>query len=437
MDTARLKQAAALAVAISTLHGPARAETPAAPAKATRAVADFSKCDKPVWPQEALRREQQGTVTMAFKIGEDGTVVESKVNKSSGYPLLDEAARFGLAKCKFKPGTVGGQPTTTWMQMQYKWVLDLPEKDPALQAAFAEALAAAEGGDPQAQYKVAELIRTGKGVKHDDAQAMAWLKRAAETGYAEAQFMLGSYYLAGKGSEADVALAHPLLMKAAEQGHAMAMMAVGGQYMTGKGVERDPAQGYAWVRKAADAGLPIAYTGLASMYFGGVGVARDPDEAQRMLRRGAELGEQTALQGLGMELLRSQSPRDQAEALPLLEKAAAKGSPVVQYLLGNAYAEGKGTEADTAVAAEWYRKAAAQSYPVAQFALGGMMEQGSGARKDEAEALRLYELAAQRGYLPAVQRMLKVAERGELGRPVDVAAAAQWRAQLSGLSGKK
>ena len=437
MDTARLKQAAALAVAISALHGAACADTAAAPAKATRAVADFSKCDKPAWPQEALRREQQGTVTMAFKIGEDGSVVESKVTKSSGYPLLDEAARFGIAKCLFKPGTVDGKPQAAWMQMQYKWTLDQPEKDPALQAAFAEALAAAEGGDPQAQFKVAELIRTGKGVKHDDAQAMAWLKRAAETGFAEAQFMLGGYYLSGKGGEAGVALAHPLLLKAAEQGHAMAMMAVGGQYMTGKGVARDPERAYAWVRKAADAGLPIAYTGLASMYFGGVGVARDPDEALRMLRRGAELGEPSALQGLAAELLRSQSPRDQAEALPLLEKAAAKGSPVVQYLLGNAYAEGKGVEPDPVAAAEWFRKAAAQSYMAAQFALAGLMEQGNGIRKDEAEALRLYELAAQRGYPPAVQRLVKVSERGELGRPVDVAAAEQWRAKLGSVSSKK
>lgn len=437
MDTARLKQAAALAVAISVLHGAARADTASAPAKATRAVADFSQCDKPAWPQEALRREQQGTVTMAFKIGEDGSVVESKVTKSSGYPLLDEAARFGIAKCIFKPGTVDGKPQAAWMQMQYKWTLDQPEKNPALQAAFAEALAAAEGGDPQAQFKVAELIRTGKGVKHDDARAMAWLKRAAETGYAEAQFMLGSYYLTGKGGEAGLPLAHPLLLEAAEQGHAMAMMALGGQYITGKGVDKDAERGYAWVHKAADAGLPMAYTALASMYFAGAGVARDPDEALRMLRRGAELGDATAQQAAGVELLRSQSPRDQAEALPMLEKAAAKGSPVVQYWLGHAYAVGKGTEADPVVAAEWLRKSAAQSYMPAQFALAGLIEQGNGVRKDEAEALRLYELAARYSYPPAVQRLVTVSERGELGRPVDVAAAERWRAKLAAASAKK
>ena len=78
----------------------------AADASRTAAVADFSSCAKPEWPKESLRLEQRGRVTLAFLIGADGTVNDAKVVNSSGYPLLDEAAREGIRKCRFKPASV-------------------------------------------------------------------------------------------------------------------------------------------------------------------------------------------------------------------------------------------------------------------------------------------------------------------------------------------
>lgn len=94
-----------------------------APLPPTKALADFNSCSKPVWPQASLRNEQQGTVLLGFKISADGRVEESNVNKSSGFPLLDEAAREGISKCHFKPATQGGKPVESWMQMQYVWTL--------------------------------------------------------------------------------------------------------------------------------------------------------------------------------------------------------------------------------------------------------------------------------------------------------------------------
>ena len=369
-------------LALAGLHGAAHAQAGGPPVDA-----ELSQCAKPVWPVESLRRGQQGTVTMAFKIGADGSVEESKVVTSSGHPMLDEAARFGIAKCQFKPGTAGGKPASPWRQMQYVWTLDHSARDPALQAVFAETRAAAEAGDVEAQLKLGELYQTGGGVQRDAAQARAWLAKAA-------------------------------------------------QYSSGKGVGKDSAQAFAWLQKAADAGVPNAFAGLAWMYRSGQGVERNREESLRLLRRGAELGDPDATHMLGMELYHSHSPRDHAEALPLLAQAAGKNSPQAQAMLGRAYREGRGVPEDAVEAAEWFRKAAAQSFVEAQFALAEMLEQGNGVRKDEAEALRLYELAAGRGWAPALRRMAVVAERGELGRPVDAAAAAQWRARLPAVSAK-
>lgn len=87
------------------------------------AVANFASCAKPHYPRESLRYEHTGTVTLNFKISANGKVEDSNIMKSSGYPLLDEAAREGISKCQFMPATQGGKPVPAWMHMQYVWTL--------------------------------------------------------------------------------------------------------------------------------------------------------------------------------------------------------------------------------------------------------------------------------------------------------------------------
>ena len=48
-------------------------------------------------------------MTLGFPVGADGTLKDSKVKKSSGHADLDEAARSGIFKCKFKPATQAGR----------------------------------------------------------------------------------------------------------------------------------------------------------------------------------------------------------------------------------------------------------------------------------------------------------------------------------------
>jgi periplasmic protein TonB len=100
------------------------APSPPAPAVHTSAVADVSACAKPRYPESSLSDEEQGTVTLAFLIGADGTVLDSRVEKSSGSRALDSAARNALSLCKFKPATTDGKPEQSWTRMQYAWKLE-------------------------------------------------------------------------------------------------------------------------------------------------------------------------------------------------------------------------------------------------------------------------------------------------------------------------
>ena len=108
---------------------PAIAAAPAAPARAappTRTPASVSaaQCEKPDYPTASRRMEEEGTVSMRFLVGVDGKVIQSEIEKSSGFKRLDEAARAGLSKCRFQPATVDGRPEQAWASMKYTWRLE-------------------------------------------------------------------------------------------------------------------------------------------------------------------------------------------------------------------------------------------------------------------------------------------------------------------------
>ena len=89
----------------------------------TPASFDAKTC-KAEYPKASLMNEEQGTVSMSFLVKADGTVADSKVEKSSGFKNLDKAAIKALSACKFKPGTKDGQPAETWTKVDYAWKLD-------------------------------------------------------------------------------------------------------------------------------------------------------------------------------------------------------------------------------------------------------------------------------------------------------------------------
>ena len=100
--------------------------TPPAPRAPVRTppVVQAASCDKPEYPPASRRANETGTVLLSFLIDESGKIVESKVERSSGYRRLDEAARAGLELCKFRPATVDGKPTRAWARIEYVWTLE-------------------------------------------------------------------------------------------------------------------------------------------------------------------------------------------------------------------------------------------------------------------------------------------------------------------------
>lgn len=110
------KSAFVAALVLSSIAGAAvAAEVPAS--------FDPKSC-KVEYPKASLMNEEQGTTSMSFLISADGSVSDSKLDKSSGFKGLDKAAIKSLSACKFKPGSKDGAPAQTWTKVDYAWKLD-------------------------------------------------------------------------------------------------------------------------------------------------------------------------------------------------------------------------------------------------------------------------------------------------------------------------
>jgi periplasmic protein TonB len=77
----------------------------------------------PDYPRRAMQRNQQGTVFLEVLVNSRGRVEEIKVAESSGYSILDRAARDAVRDWVFKPGRKAGRPVDTWVRLPVRFEL--------------------------------------------------------------------------------------------------------------------------------------------------------------------------------------------------------------------------------------------------------------------------------------------------------------------------
>jgi len=58
-----------------------------------------------------VRKQQEGRVVLLADVRADGTVEKVRVESSSGFPLLDDAAIDALERWRFKPRVANGKAT--------------------------------------------------------------------------------------------------------------------------------------------------------------------------------------------------------------------------------------------------------------------------------------------------------------------------------------
>ncbi len=82
--------------------------------------------DKPPleYPLKARQEGWEGTVTLRFEMLTNGTIGSIEVAKSSGYPILDAAARNALKQWRHRPPSSQDQPETQWATLDFNFTLD-------------------------------------------------------------------------------------------------------------------------------------------------------------------------------------------------------------------------------------------------------------------------------------------------------------------------
>jgi protein TonB len=80
--------------------------------------------DKPSYPPASVRAKEQGSTTLEVCVSASGRVTDARLQTSSGFSRLDDAALVWVRQARFTPGTRDGARTAMCgRQVTYQWRL--------------------------------------------------------------------------------------------------------------------------------------------------------------------------------------------------------------------------------------------------------------------------------------------------------------------------
>jgi TPR repeat protein len=185
----------------------------------------------------------------------------------------------------------------------------------------------ANTGNHKAQFELANLFLSGKGVVKSPKQAVLWLKKAANGGVAPAQYNLGLLYETGSGVKKSPAAAIGWYRKAADKGHARAQHNLGTLYAQGKGIPKDYKQAAHWFKKGTENGLADSMHSLGLMYEHGLGVVKSGKTATAYYNKALSAGSAEAAKKLKQSKFAANKSATQTEIAKVISMTPAAGSP--------------------------------------------------------------------------------------------------------------
>lgn len=276
----------------------------------------------------------------------------------------------------------------------------------------------AAGGEADAQYKLAQSLRDGSGMKKDTAEAAYWFALASANGVKGAAADLARLYEQGGELKRDLAKAALWWFRAAEQGDEEAKAHFLAMVLDGEAQDVGGATGIAWLEELAATGRTEAMQALGNAYEHGLGIPEDEDKARHWYQQAAFAGDAEAKFRLGQMLLAEPGAWRLIYKEPERE---AKNTERGKYYPTKAAAEQVGGEERTAdpvrpgmVEAEnWLRDAARQGHAEAQYTLGMAFLNGMELPFNLFEALHWLSAAAYNGHGDALLQLADLAEKGQ------------------------
>ena len=102
---------------------PAPAASPAQPKTITSGV-EYLQPPRPDYPAAARRMGEEGKAVLRVLVNDKGRTERIELQRSSGSPRLDEAAKQALQRALFKPYTEDGKPVAVYVIVPITFQLD-------------------------------------------------------------------------------------------------------------------------------------------------------------------------------------------------------------------------------------------------------------------------------------------------------------------------
>lgn len=243
------------------------------------------------------------------------------------------------------------------------------EKSGDFAGALALYLEAAEQGDDEAECRIGNIYRFGRGFPKDYEKALYWYHRSAQKGNSYAESNIGSMYRFGQGVEKNYDIAFEWYLRSAEKDNDFAFQNMGSMYRFGEGREINYAEALRCYTKAAEKGNMFSQSNIGSMYRFGEGVVRDYYQAYHWYSLAAASGYAYAKYELGVLFYHGYGiEHDGDKAFKLLNEYERdtwldfKKNGEAYYYLGECYKNGTGTKRDYRAAKECYLKAIELGY---------------------------------------------------------------------------
>jgi TPR repeat protein len=182
------------------------------------------------------------------------------------------------------------------------------------------------------------------------------------------------------------------------------------------------------LREIAYAGNVNAQVQLGVIYLRGDGAPKDDAEALKWLQKAADQDNPIAERYLAEMYFKGRGvPADILQAAKWLRMAAEQGDAESEHNLAVLYTRGEGVPRNLKEAANWMRKAAEQNFPAGQQGLGVLYENGDGLPEDDIQAAIWYRKAVDQNYVPALNdlaRLLSATKEKTIRNPQQAIALA-------------
>lgn len=290
--------------------------------------------------------------------------------------------------------------------------------------AFDQMLMAAEGGNSEAQFRVANYYLDGRGTPSDRAKAIEWWERAAVSGNDSAAIHLAEAYSLWSNYR-DVNKAKRWIVEAAKHKSKETLLLLGDCSQS-----IDMRQAMDYYSEAVDSGVAEAALRISNIlispwaFDGTQNEFVDTLKSISWCKTSAEMGCAEAQYVYSQCFATNKYGMfDKEKEQYWYVKSAENGYAEAQYLIAQMYWKGEYFfQKDYEKSLYWLQRAAANGYTAAIYRMGWYAETQE---NDTAKAAYYYELAAQDGEVNAIYKIGK-AYRDGLGVKQDYQKAFYW-----------